>query len=199
MMQKGALLRVAACVFMLLFPSALQAVTPDELARRDELIQSLLLRLSDAKTLAEAKKLENDLTALWQKSGRPSIDLVMDRGLEAMREKDSDRAFYYFNELVILAPGYAGGWDGRAAIYIARGEREKARDDLLQSLQLEPRNFFTMRRLAGVLFALNQKEEALELYRRSLSLDPWLDDQGRRGAAKDALEADMMPVPHRQP
>ena len=159
---------------------------------RDDLINALLLRLSQAQTLEEAKSLESDLSALWLKSGRPSIDILMDRGLEAMRDKDLDRAFYYFNELAILAPGYAGGWERRAAIYLARGDKPHAREDLEQALRLEPRHFYAMRRLAGLLFELDLKDEGLALYRQSLMLDPWLDDPARRGIATDDVASQAL-------
>jgi len=186
--------RIAAFLTALLFSTALHAADPGMLEARDKLIHSLLIRLSQAQTFAEAQSIEKDLVAQWQRLGSPSIDLLMERGLEAMRDKDLDRAFYYFNELVILAPGYAGGWERRAVIYIVRGDKAKALADLEQSLQLEPRNFFVMRRLAGLLFEQDRKEEALDLYRRSLALDPWLDDPARSRAAVDEMASDGLPA-----
>jgi len=189
--------RIAAFLVVLLFSSALHAADPGALAARDKLIHSLLMRLSEAQSFAEAQSIEKDLATQWQRLGSPSVDLLMERGLEAMRDKDLDRAFYYFNELAILAPGYAGGWEWRSVIYLARGDRAKALADLEESLRLEPRNFFVMRRLAGLLFEFDRKDEALELYRRSLALDPWLDDPARGKAAADEMTPGALAGPGR--
>jgi len=166
---------------------------------RDDLINVLLLRLGQAQTLEEAKSIEGDLSALWLKSGRPSIDILMDRGLEAMRDRDLDRAFYYFNELVILAPGYAGGWERRAAIYLSRDDRPRAREDLEEALRLEPRHFYAMRRLASLLLELDLKDEGLALYRQSLALDPWLDDPARGKAPADDVAGNALLAPIKKP
>jgi tetratricopeptide (TPR) repeat protein len=166
---------------------------------RDELINALLARLSQAQTLEDARVIESELSAQWLKSGRPSIDLLMDRGLEAMREKDLDRAFYYFNELVILAPGFAGGWERRAAIYLAREDRPRAREDLEEALRLDPRHFYAMRRLASLLLQLDLKDEGLALYRQSLALDPWLDDPARGKTPVDDVAGNALSAPVKKP
>jgi len=189
--------RIAAFLLVLLFSSASHATDPGGLAARDKLIHSLLVRLSEVQTFAEAQSIEKDLAAQWQRLGSPSVDLLMERGLEGVRDKDLDRAFFYFNELAILAPGYAGGWEWRGVIYIVRGDKRKALADLEESLRLEPRNFFVMRRLAGLLFEFDRKDEAIDLYRRSLALNPWLDDPARRGVVVDEMVPDPLVEPSR--
>lgn len=146
----------------------------DKAEARDVVLDRLFAELGEADNEEAARALERAIQSVWLSSGSPSIDLLMDRGLDALGEDDTDRAYFYFDEVVTLAPGFAEGWNKRAAIHYLREDYAAALHDLEQALRLEPRHYEALAGLGVILEDLGDKKGALEAYRRALKLDPWL-------------------------
>ena len=123
----------------------------------------------------DGKALEAAIRKEFLYSGSPSVDLLMGRGVDAFNAKEFDRAFFYFDEVVTLAPGFAEGWHKRATVYYLRNDYTHALRDLEHVLRLEPRHFDAIMGLAVMLQELGDKRGALDLYRRALKIDPWID------------------------
>lgn len=143
---------------------------------REEVLDVLFERLAAAETEAESRSFESAIREIWLDSGSPSIDLLMERGFDALREENYDRAYFYFDEVVTLAPDFAEGWDKRAAVHYVREDYAEALRDIEQVLRLEPRHYQAMAGLGIILEELGDKKGALEAYRRALALNPWLDN-----------------------
>jgi len=143
---------------------------------REEVLDVLFERLAAAESEAESRSFESAIREIWLDSGSPSIDLLMERGFDALREKNYDRAYFYFDEVVTLAPGFAEGWDKRAAVHYVREDYAEALRDIEQVLRLEPRHYQAMAGLGIILEELGDKKGALDAYRRALALNPWLED-----------------------
>lgn len=156
---------------------------------RDALLDKLLGALAEAEDEEAARALERAVQSVWLSSGSPSIDLLMGRGLDALREDDIDRAYFYFDEVVTLAPGFAEGWNKRAAIHYIREDYAAALGDLEQVLRLEPRHYEALAGLGVILEDLGDRKGALEAYRRALKLDPWLQN-GKTRIAPLELEVE---------
>ncbi|MBO6904230.1 MAG: tetratricopeptide repeat protein [Parvibaculum sp.] len=147
---------------------------------REVLLDKLLGELAEAEDEEAGRALERAIQSVWLSSGSPSIDLLMGRGLDALREDDIDRAYFYFDEVVTLAPGFAEGWHKRAAIHYLREDYAAALADLEQALRLEPRHYEALAGLGVILEDLGDRKGALEAYRRALKLDPWLENGATR-------------------
>ena len=143
---------------------------------RNALLGKLFAQLAAAKTEEEGRAIERAIAGIWLASGSPSIDLLMGRGLDAMGEQNFERAYFYFDEVVTLAPGFAEGWNKRSAIQYIREDYAAALRDIEQVLRLEPRHYEAIGGLGIILEELGDKKGALEAYRRALALDPWLRD-----------------------
>ncbi|MEQ8282502.1 MAG: tetratricopeptide repeat protein [Parvibaculum sp.] len=143
---------------------------------REEVLDMLFERLAAATSEAESRSFESAIREIWLDSGSPSIDLLMERGFDALREENYDRAYFYFDEVVTLAPDFAEGWDKRAAVHYIREDYAEALRDIEHVLRLEPRHYQAMAGLGIILEELGDKKGALEAYRRALALNPWLDD-----------------------
>lgn len=152
---------VTALVMIVAFSGQVAAATLDELF--DELAQS------DAQG---AVRVENQIIAEWEKSGSPSLDLLMRRGKDALAQGDPEAALQHFSALVDHDPTFAEGYNGRAAAYYALGLIGPALDDLRQVLVLNPRHFTAMRGVGVILEAMARPKEALEVYRVVLALNP---------------------------
>jgi tetratricopeptide (TPR) repeat protein len=157
-------------------------------AGREEVLDMLFERLSAADNKAESRAFEEAIREIWLDSGSPSIDLLMERGFDALREENYDRAYFYFDEVVTLAPGFAEGWDKRAAVHYIREDYAEALHDIEQVLRLEPRHYQAMAGLGIILEELGDKKGALDAFRRALALNPWLDSIDERIAP---LELDV--------
>lgn len=142
---------------------------------RAAVLDALFADLAKSRSAEEGKAIEAAIQKVWLQSGSPSIDILMSRGLEAFTEKDYDRSLFYFNEVVLLAPGFAEGWNKRAAVLYVKDNYSGALKDLEQVLRLEPRHFLAMGGLALMLEELGDKKGALEVFRRALQIDPWLE------------------------
>jgi tetratricopeptide (TPR) repeat protein len=142
---------------------------------RGAVLDALFADLARSKTEAEGRALDGAIQMVWMQSGSPSIDILMARGLDAFNEKDYDRALFYFDEVVLLDPGFAEGWNKRAAVHYLKDDYSAALKDLEQVLRLEPRHFLAMGGLALMLRDLGDKKGALEVFRRALEVDPWLE------------------------
>lgn len=161
---------------------------PDDPAARAAALDVLFDQLAKARSLEESRPVEAAIFKLWMQSGSPSIDLLMQRGLEAFSEKDFDRALFYFDEVVKLAPDFAEGWDKRAAVYYLKDNYSGALKDIERVLQLEPRHFGALAGLAVILRDLGDKKGALDAFRRALRINPWLDGAAQ---AEGALEIEV--------
>ena len=160
----------------------------DEARARTAMLDALFGQLAKAKSAGEAQSVETAIFEIWMRSGSPSIDLLMGRGLDAVAGKDYDRALFYFDEVVALDPGFVEGWDKRAAVHLLKNDYASALKDIEHVLTLEPRHFSALGGLAIILQDLGDKKGALDLYRRALKIDPWLPGAGQ---AERSLSIDV--------
>ncbi len=169
-----------------------QAVPPQaegsEAPDREAVLNTLFDKLAHAKSAPEARGIESAIFSVWMESDSPSVDLLMGRGVDALQSGEFDRALFYFNEVTSLAPDYVEGWDKRASVYILKDDYASALKDIERLLKIEPRHFGAMGALAIILEDLGDKKGALDLYRRALKIDPWLDGAAE---AEKALAVDV--------
>ena len=196
-------LRIFLCLLFLALPaSPLRAQAPVQLPpsdaplseegkaeARQRVLDRLYAELAAAPDEETGRILESAIQDVWLESGSPSIDLLMSRGLDALREDDHDRAYFYFDEVVTLAPGFAEGWNKRATIHYIRDDYARALRDIEQVLRLEPRHFEALAGLGVILEELGDKKGALEAYRKAVEIDPWLRN-GRERIAPLELEVE---------
>lgn len=173
-------------------PSSIAPETPgggmDNPDARSAVLDTLFGELARAKSAEEARAIEAAIFQMWMQSGSPSVDLLMGRGLDAFAGKDYDRALFYFNEVVMLAPDFTEGWDKRAAVHFLKDDYSAALKDIEHVLKLEPRHFGAMGGLAIILQDLGDKKGALDVYRRALRINPWLEGAGE---AEKSLSLDV--------
>ncbi|MCE7998665.1 MAG: hypothetical protein HEP70_07395 [Rhodobiaceae bacterium] len=141
-------------------------------------LDRLFSQLAQSKTPEDAKVIEDLIWDVWNRSGSISVDLLMDRALEAMAAGDYDNSLTFLDEIVDLAPGYSEGWNKRATVHFLRDDYASALGDLEATLALEPRHFGAIAGLALVLEDLGDKEGALDAYRRVLAVYPYLEGAG---------------------
>lgn len=133
----------------------------------DELFEEL--RNADEATSA---RVERQIITAWERSGSAAMDLLLRRGKDALEDGDPEAAVEHFSALVDHAPDFAEGYYGRASSYYLLGRTGPALDDIRQVLSLNPRHFEAMRGLGLIMEELDRKNDALELYRMILEINP---------------------------
>ena len=115
---------------------------------------------------------ESDILREWSKSGSPAMDLLLQRGEDALDEGDPQAAIGHLTALTDHAPDFAAGFYTRAAAYATAGLFGPAFQDLARALQLEPRHFPALTQLGVMLEETGDTERALQAYRESLTIHP---------------------------
>ena len=142
--------------------------------------------LFDALRTAEgpaAEAIEGRIWEEWSKTGSASMDLLLERGREAMEAGDPQQAVEHFTALIDHAPDFAEAYNARATAYFQSGLFGPSLEDIRQVLARNPRHFGALSGLGLILEDLGESEAALRAYREVLSLYPareGLDETIRR-------------------
>lgn len=136
-------------------------------------LDSLFDQLKEADAEA-AGRIEREIWNEWSKSGSPAMDLLLQRGKEAMAAGDTAAAIEHLTALTDHAPDFAEGWNARATAYFQAGELGPSVNDIAKTLTLNPRHFGALSGLGMIFEQLEQPEKALEAYKAALAIHPHL-------------------------
>jgi len=136
---------------------------------------ALLDRLRQA-TPETYKVIEKEVQLEWRKSGSPAMDMLLQRGFDALETSKFALAVEHFTALVDHAPAFAEGYFGRATAYYNLEMMGPALVDLREALVLNPDHYGAMTGL-GVLFGdFGDNERALEAFRAANKIHPQKPD-----------------------
>ncbi len=159
-------------------PNPPQIEAPDELdeplgreARLDLLFDTLA-----AGDESEAARAETEIRRLWSRSGSDTMDLLLQRGREALERDELTKAIHHFSALTDHAPGFAEGWNMRATAFFLRGDLGQALADIERTLALEPRHFGALSGLGVILEQLGREKEAMMAFREAQRIHPHLSN-----------------------
>jgi tetratricopeptide (TPR) repeat protein len=135
-------------------------------------MEDLFRQLATAENADAGQRVEQAIIAEWSKSGSAAIDLLLDRGQEALNAGDAVLAAEHFTAAIDHDPAFAEGWHGRATAYYLTGQIGPALDDLRQVLVLNPMHFGAMEGFAIMLEEMERPEQALEVWRQLHEIHP---------------------------
>lgn len=164
-------------VFLLVLPAFADQAKLDELFDR--------LKAADA---AHAGRIEREIWNEWSKSGSAAMDLLLQRGRDAMAEGNTEEAIEHLTALVDHAPDFAEGWNARATAYYNAGLYGPSVSDIAETLKRNPRHFGALAGLGAIYEELGNSQKALDVYRAAVAIHPNL--QGVTEAIK-RLEAEV--------
>lgn len=137
-------------------------------------LDALFTRLQAAPA-DEAGRIEQEIQIEWSKSGSPALDLLLQRGRDALEMGEPWTAIEHLTALVDHDPGFAEGWSTRAAAFYQAGEFGPAMADIAQVLVLNPRHFGALTGLGMIFEASEDPERAMQAYEAALALHPHLE------------------------
>ena len=127
------------------------------------------LKTADARAAA---RLEREIWNEWSKSGSPAMDLLLQRGRDAMSAGNTADAIDHLTALTDHAPEFAEGWNARATAFYQARQFGPSIADIARTLTLNPRHFGAMAGLGAIYEELNNPQKALEVYRAALAIHP---------------------------
>lgn len=134
--------------------------------------QTLLDDLKATESSAEAANLEEEIWEAWLISGSPTVDMLMQRGVEATETDDLELARDMFDRAIQIKPDYAEAWNRRALLFFNDGHYDEAIADLETALRHEPRHFGAWTGLGMIFESLEEPRAALRAYRKVLEIHP---------------------------
>ncbi len=160
----------STCKSVLLGFSLILGLLPPAAAETAE-VELLLDQLADPET-ENWEDLERQIMREWSRSGSAAMDLLLERGIQALRNGNHDVALEHLTALTDHAPDFAEGWHVRATVLFQMGMYGPAIEDIGRVLALNPRHFGAMIGLATIFQELGMLEEALELWRMVQKVHP---------------------------
>lgn len=145
----------------------------------DETDESVLLQQLVEADRATALRLDRLLQAIWAKSGSSSMDLLLERGRNAMEVDDVRAAIEHLTALTDHAPDFAEGWHARASAFFEAELYGPALADLERALALNPNNYNAIFGLGAILETFGDETRAYDAYSRVLAIHPHHDEVGK--------------------
>ena len=139
-----------------------------------ERLDALFASLKRERAEKAAERIAGRIWNEWAHSGSASIDLMMLWAKEAMDAKKFDVALDFLDQVILLKPDYAEGWNRRATVHFMTRSYGKSMADIERTLRLEPRHFGALAGMAQILKDTGRKERALAAYERVLAIYPMM-------------------------
>ena len=155
--------------------AAAECPAPPVIADRED---ALFAEVQAAKNELQAEKGSRALWALWTEAPDTAAQELLNQGMAARSSYDFLRAKEKFDRLVEYCPDYAEGYNQRAFVSFLREDFEAALIDLDLTLERSPRHVGALSGKALTLMGLGRMDEAQEVLREALALNPWIPERG---------------------
>lgn len=131
-----------------------------------------------AKNELAAQPIRQALWRLWATAPDDAAQALLDRGMAARGSYDFLAATEAFDRLVEYCPDYAEGYNQRAFVNFLREDFEPALIDLDLALERNPNHVAALSGKALTLMGLGRADEAQEVLRDAVKLNPWIPERG---------------------
>jgi len=115
---------------------------------------------------------EHSLWAIWNRSGDPKIDALLQEGIHLIQSDRLDEAITKLDEVVKGAPGFPEGYNRRATAYYLAGQYEKSITDCEEAIRRNPMHFGALSGLGYNYFKLGKSERAIRYFEQALDINP---------------------------
>lgn len=141
-------------------------------ADRQIFLKDLFAELKAAKSEEDAKLIAEEIWAVFLQSRSASVDFVLLRGISAENRGDLKLARRMYDHVTRLAPDFAEGWSRSARLAITERNFNRAVEENIKALNLEPRHFYALWTLGNILETLERPNDAYEAYVEALRIYP---------------------------
>ena len=134
------------------------------------------LRDGDPAVRAEAHEA---LWAIWQRSGDPAVDLLLQQGIALMEAGRLPESIAVFTAVIAKAPAFAEGWNKRATAYYLMGELDRSLADCEEVVQRNPNHVGALSGFGLIYLQKENLPKAAEYFEKALAVNPNLAQIGR--------------------
>ena len=151
------------------------AVLPVPVLAQSEALDDLFIELQTPDS-EDWQAVEKRIWKEWSNSGSDSMDLLLERGRQAIRDGDLEKAAEHLTALTDHAPEFAEGWNARATVFFLMEEYGLSVADIETTLSLNPRHFGALAGLGMIYERVDKPEIALRAYEQALAVHPYRPD-----------------------
>ena len=163
---------LTATIFLALVLALLAAPRPAAADQNDSRLDELFMRLLEAPAPGEAQRIEGQIWQIWLDSNDGAVRGLMRDGVAALERADYSHALMKFDQMVLIAPDFAEGWNKRATVHYLLGNYGESLSDIAKTLALEPRHFGALSGRGLVYVKLEDERRALEAFEAALAIHP---------------------------
>ncbi len=153
-------------------PKGARDLTVRSEADRKQMLHSLFIELKNALSEEDAKIIAEEIWAVWLQSGSASVDFLLHRGIAAQNKGDFKLARRMYDYVIDFAPDYAEAWSRSGRLAAETEDLNRAVNDTIKALTLEPRHFYALWTLGNILEMLGKPEQAFEVYEQAYEIYP---------------------------
>ena len=161
-------------------PDVQKPAALDAGAKLDELFSELKRERNEK----AAERISGRIFAVWNQSGSANIDLMMQWAQKAIEAKKYDVALDFLDQVTVMRPDFAEGWNRRATVHFLMDNFAKSMVDIEHTLELEPRHFGALSGMARIMKNRGRDQLALNAYERVLTIYPMM--RSAQGLIADA-------------
>lgn len=153
-------------------PPAHEPLTPQ--AINELTLDELFADLPEYANTPAGKAIEVKILERFHESGSDTVDLLMAWAALAVEKQEFPLALDVLDQVVMLKPGFAEGWNQRATVYYMIDDYAASLADIRRTLALEPRHFGALSGLGMILHETGHDDRAIDVFRRTLEINPQL-------------------------
>ena len=160
--------RVISIITFLLF-----SITSVKADQNDPRLNNLFKKLNKTENQQEISDIIKDIWNIWYEVDDPKVIEYFEKGIQAMRIRNYPLAVRFFNNLIEEDPNFAEAWNKRATVYFMMGDFDKSMQDIIKTLELEPRHFGALDGMGLIFIHQGQYQQAIDVYDKMLEIFPF--------------------------
>lgn len=137
-------------------------------------LDKLFIDLKRERNEQVARRIALRIGETWTNAAGDTAALLMGWANDAVKAEKFAVALDFLDQLVLLYPDYAEGWNRRATVHFMRKDYARSMADISRVLELEPRHFGALAGMARIFQDTNRNEQALAVYEQILDVYPML-------------------------
>ena len=141
--------------------------------QNDPRLNILFKKLNETENQDEIRDLISDIWNIWYEVDDPKVIEYFEKGIQAMNLRNYPLAIRFFNNLIEEDPNFAEGWNKRATVHFMMGNFDQSMQDIIKTLELEPRHFGALDGMGLIFIHQGQFKQAIDVYDKMLEIFPF--------------------------
>jgi tetratricopeptide (TPR) repeat protein len=129
----------------------------------DPRLNNLFKKLNETENQNKIRDLISDIWNIWYEVDDPKVIEYFEKGIQAMNLRNYPLAIRFFNNLIEEDPNFAEGWNKRATVHFMMGNFDQSMQDIIKTLELEPRHFGALDGMGLIFIHQGQFKQAIDV------------------------------------